>query len=43
MKNELNIVAIQSGIVWEKPEVNLEYFDQQISKLPSTVDLVILT
>jgi len=42
MKNELNIVAIQSGIVWEKPEVNLEYFDQQISKLPSTVDLVIL-
>ena len=41
MKNELNIVAIQSGIVWEKPEVNLEYFDQQISKLPSTVDLVI--
>ena len=42
MKNELNIVAIQSGIVWEKPEVNLKYFDQQISKLPSTVDLVIL-
>ena len=42
MKNELNIVGIQSGIVWEKPEVNLEYFDQQISKLPSTVDLVIL-
>ena len=42
MKNELNIVGIQSGIVWEKPEVNLEYFDQQISMLPSTVDLVIL-
>ena len=42
MKNELNIVGIQSGIVWEKPAANLEYFDQQISKLPSTVDLVIL-
>ena len=42
MKNELNIVGIQSSIVWEKPEVNLEYFDQQISKLPSTIDLVIL-
>jgi predicted amidohydrolase len=42
MKNELNIVGIQSSIVWEKPAANLEYFDQQISKLPSTVDLVIL-
>ena len=42
MKNELNIIGIQSSIVWEKPEANLEYFDQQISKLPSTVDLVIL-
>ena len=42
MKNELNIVGIQSSIVWEKPDTNLEYFDQQISKLPSTVDLVIL-
>ena len=42
MKNELNIVGIQSSIVWEKPAANLEYFGQQISKLPSTVDLVIL-
>ena len=42
MKNELNIIVIQSSIVWEKPAANLEYFDQQISKLPSTVDLVIL-
>ena len=42
MKNELNIVGIQSSIVWEKPAANLEYFDEQISKLPSTVDLVIL-
>jgi len=42
MKNELNIVGIQSSIVWEKPASNLEYFGQQISKLPSTVDLVIL-
>ena len=42
MKNELNIVGIQSSIVWEKPAANLEYFGQQISKLPSTIDLVIL-
>jgi len=42
MKNELNIVGIQSSIVWEKPAANLKYFDRQISKLPSTVDFVIL-
>ncbi|WP_298882819.1 amidohydrolase [uncultured Polaribacter sp.] len=42
MQNELNVVGIQADLVWENPEKNLAYFEEQIGSLPKNTDLVVL-
>lgn len=41
MQNELNVVGIQADLVWENPEKNLAYFEEQIGSLPKNTDLVV--
>lgn len=42
MKNELNVVGIQADLFWEDSEKNLKYFEQEIHKLSSDVNLIVL-
>ena len=42
MKNELHVVGIQADLVWENPSKNLKYFEDKITDLPTTTDLVVL-
>ncbi|QTD39070.1 nitrilase family protein [Polaribacter batillariae] len=42
MKNELKIVGIQADLVWENPAKNIAFFEQEIEKLNSDVDLIVL-
>ncbi|KOY51508.1 amidohydrolase [Polaribacter dokdonensis] len=42
MKNELHVVGIQADLVWENPSENLKYFEDKITDLPTTTDLVVL-
>lgn len=42
MKNELSVALVQTQLAWESPSRNLEYFTQQMSRIPEDVDLVIL-
>lgn len=42
MKKELKIIGIQANLYWEKPILNLNYFDKKLEQLPNDVDLVIL-
>ena len=41
MQNELNVVGIQTDLVWENPEKNRAFFEAQINTLEN-VDLVVL-
>ena len=40
--NNLAITIIQSNLLWENPEGNLEHFDQLLKEVPSSTDLVLL-
>ena len=42
MKNELHVAGIQADLVWENPSENLRYFEDKITDLPTTTDLVVL-
>ncbi|WP_296633837.1 amidohydrolase [Polaribacter sp.] len=42
MKNKLHVVGIQADLVWENPSENLKYFEDIITDLPTTTDLVVL-
>lgn len=42
MSSTLKVVGIQSNLVWENPEANRNYFEKEIKKLSSDVDIVIL-
>ncbi|PQJ80081.1 amidohydrolase [Polaribacter porphyrae] len=42
MKNELNVVGIQADLFWENPKKNLVFFENEIAKLSSETDLVVL-
>lgn len=42
MKKELHIVGIQADLVWEKPTKNLKFFEDRITALPTTTNLVVL-
>lgn len=42
MKNELHVVGIQADLVWGNPSENLKYFEDKITDLPTTTDLVVL-
>ena len=42
MKNELHVVGIQADLVWENPPENLKLFEDIITDLPATTDLVVL-
>ena len=42
MLSTLKVVGIQSNLVWENPEANRNYFEKEITKLSSDVDIVIL-
>lgn len=42
MENELNVVGIQVDLFWEDSEKNLTYFEQEINKLSSNVNLIVL-
>lgn len=41
-KNDLNIVLVQSDILWEDTGRNLVHFSEQIEKIDGPVDLIIL-
>ena len=42
MQNELNIIGIQSDLVWENPAKNLAFFEEKINTLSKNTDLVVL-
>ena len=42
MHTKLNIVGIQTDLVWENPTKNLTYFEKTIKSLPKNIDLVVL-
>lgn len=42
MQNELNVVGIQADLFWEDSEKNITYFEQEINKLSSDVNLIVL-
>ncbi len=42
MQNQLNIVGIQSDLIWENPRQNLNFFEKKIKNLPKDIDLVVL-
>ena len=41
MGNELSVVLVQANLAWEAPSRNIEYFDQHLSNLPDSTDLVV--
>ena len=42
MKNELNIVGIQAELVWQNSKQNISFFEEQIKRLKTAVDLIVL-
>jgi omega-amidase len=38
----LNIALIQTALIWNDPDANLEMFDQKINTIPDDTDLVVL-
>jgi predicted amidohydrolase len=42
MMHDLNLTLIQTPLIWENPEANLEMLDRKIDSLPETAELVIL-
>ncbi|TMM30664.1 amidohydrolase [Polaribacter aestuariivivens] len=42
MKNDLKIVGIQADLVWENSTKNIAFFEQEIKKLASDIDLIVL-
>ena len=42
MENNLKIAVIQTDIIWESPSDNLKAYDRKISKLDSSVELLVL-
>ena len=42
MKHQLNVVGIQSDLVWEEPEQNRHHFEKKMAELPGDVDLIVL-
>ena len=42
MSQTLEIAAIQAHLAWENPVENRAYFDQKISEIQKTVDLIVL-
>ena len=42
MQNTLNIIAVQTNIIWENPKVNLISYEKKIDQLEESIDLVVL-
>ena len=42
MKNELNIVGIQAELIWQNSKQNISFFEEQINRLKTAVDLIVL-
>ena len=42
MSHELSVALVQATLAWEAPSRNIEHFDQVLSTLPTSTDLVVL-
>lgn len=42
MQNTLNIIAVQTNIIWENPKTNLISYQQKIDQLEGSIDLIVL-
>ena len=42
MQNTLNVIAVQTNIIWENPKVNLISYQEKIDQLNGSIDLIVL-